>query len=331
MAVDDRKLTEGTAITSLVATHKFYVAPLSGSPPWGHMAGSVLANYIAAGGTVFPVGTVGDGEFLKRSGTTFVGEDGATQTDIDAAVLGFAGASVQGFQMVQAADTDHDVTFGAGFAVDSTFAYALRTTTSMTKRIDAAWAVGDAAGGLDTGAVGNNLFYYHWIIRKDSDGSIDHLWSLSTSAPTMPAGYTYKRMSGWSVRTDGSANIIAFVHVGNRIYYKSPPGLEVDTTSLSTTRTNSTRSYLPAQRVVAICNVYMIRASADTAVYFSNPDLTDLASSQSVTPLAHGGDANNVGLWYQEELLTDASGVISYRAAGASTTLRVAPLGWLVP
>jgi hypothetical protein len=243
----------------------------------------------------------------------------------------FAGSGVQGFQMVQAADTDHDVTFGAGFATDSTYAYALRTTASMTKQIDAAWAVGDAAGGLDTGAVGNNTFYYHWVIRKDSDGSIDHLWSASTSSPTMPAGYTYKRMTGWSVRTNGSANIIAFIHVGNRIYYKSPPGLEVDTTALSTTRTDSTRSYLPAQRVVAMCNVYALRASANVQVYFSNPDLTDLATSVSATPLSSHGHNNNFAVLDQVDILTDASGVFSFVAAGSSTTLRVAPLGWIVP
>lgn len=277
-----------------------------------------------SGPTALSMGAVSDGQYLKRSGSTIIGDS--------VSGLSFSAYGITGFTLSNnSGDATNDIDIAVGSCLDSTFAYSMQGT-AMTKQLDATWAVGTAAGGLDTGAKAASTFYYVWVIRKDSDASIDYLFSASASAPTMPAGYTYKRFTGWSFRTDaaGTPAIIPFIHAGNRFFYKSPPGLEVSTTSLSTTRTNSTRTYLPAQRTLAFCNVYVLRASANAAVYFSNPDMTDLAISETATPLASGGNKNNIGLWYQHDILTDASGVISYVAAGASTTLYVAPLGWTV-
>lgn len=241
-------------------------------------------------------------------------------------------SGVDGFTLTNnGSDPNNDIDIGPGFVMDSTYVYPLRTIATLTKRLDATFTAGNNGGGLDTGAAANNTFYYVWVIRKDSDSTIDFLFSTSNSSPTLPSGYSISRFTGWSFRTNGSAQIYGFIHVGNRFYYKSPPGLEVDTTSLSTTRTNSTRSFLPAQRVVAVCNVHIIRASANTQVYFSNPDLTDLATSLTVTPLSTTGHNNNFSIVDQVDILTDASGVFSFVAAGASTTLRVAPIGWIVP
>ena len=267
-----------------------------------------------------------------------VGDDGVISyasilAQLKTALTGLSGVSVQGFTLTNnATDANNDIDISAGFTLDSTYAYPLQTTTSMTKRLDATFTAGTNQGGMDTGAPANNTFYYVWVIRKDSDASIDFLFSTSASSPTMPSGYTYKRFTGWSFRTGGTAAIIGFIHAGNRFYYKSPPGLEVDTTTLTTTRVNSTRSYLPAQRVVAICNAVTLRATASAAVYFSNPDLTDLGTSATATPLASIGLAVAASaLWTQVDILTDATGVFSYRADASSTTLRVAPIGWIVP
>lgn len=65
------------------------------------------------------------------------------------------------------------------------------------------------AGGLDTGAEANSTWYSAWLIGK-LDGTINTLLSLSSTAPTMPAGYVYKRRIGWA-RNDASGNIIPFL------------------------------------------------------------------------------------------------------------------------
>jgi hypothetical protein len=59
-------------------------------------------------------------------------------------------------------------------------------------------------GGLDTGTVAASTGYYIWLIYNPTTGVADMLLSLSASAPTLPAGYTYKARLGWVVTTAGT-------------------------------------------------------------------------------------------------------------------------------
>lgn len=49
--------------------------------------------------------------------------------------------------------------------------------------------------GLDTGAEAINTWYYLWAIAK-TDGTQAGLLSISSTAPTMPSGYTFKALIG---------------------------------------------------------------------------------------------------------------------------------------
>lgn len=51
------------------------------------------------------------------------------------------------------------------------------------------------ANGLDTGSLAANTGYFLWVISNGTTTAA--LASLSVSAPTMPAGYTYKALLGW--------------------------------------------------------------------------------------------------------------------------------------
>lgn len=72
MAVEDRKATQGTAITTLAATDKFYIIPAAGTVPWGYITGANLAGYISAGaGTaMYPTGAFVTGGYLYFNGGT---------------------------------------------------------------------------------------------------------------------------------------------------------------------------------------------------------------------------------------------------------------------
>lgn len=72
------------------------------------------------------------------------------------------------------------------------------------------------ANGLDTGALGASAWYYTWVIAK-TDGTKAGLLSLSTTAPTMPAGYTYKALIG-AVRTNGSTQFWNFYQTDRDIF-----------------------------------------------------------------------------------------------------------------
>lgn len=117
---------------------------------------------------------------------------------------------LSGLGIAQAADTDHDITVAAGSARDGADGANIILASPITKQIDAAWSVGSNAGGLDTGAVANNSWYYLWLIQRPDTGVVDVLFSLSGVSPTMPTGYTLKRRIPGVVRTNASANILAF-------------------------------------------------------------------------------------------------------------------------
>jgi len=115
---------------------------------------------------------------------------------------------LSGGVLSHAADTDHDITISAFSARDSTNAANIVLASAITKQIDAAWAVGTGAGGLDTGSVANATIYYVWGILRSDTGVEDALFSTSSTAPTMPANYGYKVLLG-AVKTNGSANILS--------------------------------------------------------------------------------------------------------------------------
>lgn len=67
------------------------------------------------------------------------------------------------------------------------------------------------ANGMDTGSLAGGTWYHKWIIGNGS--VMAGLLSLSSTAPTMPSGYTYKMRVG-AVRTDASANLLRTLQLG---------------------------------------------------------------------------------------------------------------------
>lgn len=77
-------------------------------------------------------------------------------------------------------------------------------------------ATGNGLNGLDTGSLTTNSWYYVFEI---TDGITEGaLLSLSSTAPTMPANYTFKALLG-AVKTDGSSQFRPFKQVDKRMDY----------------------------------------------------------------------------------------------------------------
>jgi len=217
------------------------------------------------------------------------------------------------------ADATNDLDIAAGGAMDATGAFWL-TGAALTKQSDVAWAVGNNAGGLDTGAVGNND-YYIWVIGRSDTGVVDYLFSLSSTAPTMPTSYDFKRLIGWFKRVGGT--IVAF-----KTYETEGGGLEMNwdaptlDVSLSNTLTTSRRTdavKVPLNfSVLAHLTVYVIDVAA-FIVRMCCPDETDAAPSTTVAPLAnvYSGSASldaSADLFIR----TSATGTIAARAGVAT-------------
>lgn len=93
-------------------------------------------------------------------------------------------------------DASNDIDFLTIKAIDTTGVFLFNSSTTVTKRLDASWTAGTNQGGLDTGSEATSTWYACWAIAK-ADGTIDYLFSLSATAPTMPTGYVYKVRIGW--------------------------------------------------------------------------------------------------------------------------------------
>jgi len=79
-------------------------------------------------------------------------------------------------------------------------------------------SAGTGASGLDTGTLAASTWYSVWVIWNGATAS--GLLSLSTTAPTMPSGYTHKARVGW-IRADSTANKfpLSFKQFGRRSRY----------------------------------------------------------------------------------------------------------------
>lgn len=102
--------------------------------------------------------------------------------------------------------------FGGSSLVTTPFGYPY-SSAGFGGTINAA-VVG--ANGIDTGALAANTWYYMWMIGNGN--SIAGLLSLSSTAPTMPIGYSYRYRVG-AVRTNGSSQLLRFIQRGNNTRY----------------------------------------------------------------------------------------------------------------
>jgi hypothetical protein len=185
-----------------------------------------------------------------------------------------------------AGDVVNDLDIAAGGCMDATGAYWI-TTSALTKQLDVAWAVGNNAGGLDTGAIGNSD-YYIWAIARSDTGVTDYLYSLSSTAPTMPANYDFKRLIGWFKRVGGTIVLFTTYEVegGGLEFLWSSPTLDVNLATTLTTARRTDAVKVPLNfAVLAHLNVGATDG-ATTGVYVYCPDQTDLAPSFTVTPLS---------------------------------------------
>jgi hypothetical protein len=144
-------------------------------------------------------------------------------------------------------DAAHDIGIAVGFARDYTDAATMSLTGALIKKIDATWAVGTNAGGLDsTDTVGATTGYGVYLIRRSDTGVVDVLMSsdmtAAGSALTMPTNYDQKRLIGW-VLTDGSSNILSFTQSGD--YFRLTGAIPTFVNDSSITATTFENATLP--------------------------------------------------------------------------------------
>lgn len=223
------------------------------------------------------------------------------------------------------ADVTNDIDIAAGEAAsDASTPTLITLASSITKRLDAAWAVGTGNGGLDTGSIADTT-YFVWLIQRSDTSVVDALFSASATSPTMPANYDRKRRLGAIIRTSGA--IRSFVQDGNR-FILNIPFLDVDLGTLGTTASTLTLASTPSGLMVfAELAVNCTNGSSSYGVIITSMDQTD------ATPV-HGGRTTfsgltndfNGGVMY---VRTNTSQQIRARSSVANTILDITVNGWI--
>ena len=116
-------------------------------------------------------------------------------------------------------DATNDIDVAAGSAGSDGATPVLMTLASaITKRTDAAWAVGTGNGGWLDGASMPNGGGHVFLIERSDTGVKDIGISASLS-PTLPTNYDRKHRIGWIQRA--AATITPFIQVENRFLLKA--------------------------------------------------------------------------------------------------------------
>lgn len=230
-------------------------------------------------------------------------------------------------------DAEHDIDVAVGTARGGTNAANLMLASALTKRIDASWAVGTNQGGLDgtesvAGTPDASTWYHVWLIRRSDTGVVDALFSESATAPTMPTNYDQNRRIG-SVRTNVSANIIAFSQLGDE-FLRGTWATDIDDTDIGTARVLGTLASVPSGvKVIARLNVTLAQPSTDGSVRVSSPDQTDEATATPGSTISSPGAGHIKPATI--DVRTNTSAQIAYRGAGGdtATNFKAFVYGWI--
>jgi hypothetical protein len=179
-----------------------------------------------------------------------------------------------------------DIATGAACSDDN--ATMMTLGSPITKSISATWAVGNAAGGLDTGTVAANTWYHVFLIQRTDTNVVDVLISTSAITPTLPSPYNKKRRIG-SIKTNASSQIIGFVQNGDEFLWVTP----ITIYNNASVGTVAGPAYTGAPNIKTVAIFTALLNTANAGVY-----LTFWPSDQSgVTGI--NVPSGNIQLWVQ--------------------------------
>jgi hypothetical protein len=251
-----------------------------------------------------------------------------SRTTADAAVaLAAQVGYLSGLTLSRASATTFGIATGGARNEDAGAARFMALGTAITKSLSA-WAVGTGNGGIDTGTVANTTWYHVHLIRRDSDGVVDALYSLSATAPTMPSGWTARRRLG-AFRTDGSAQILAFKQTGD-VFAWDVPLLDVNATNPGTAAVTRALT-VPTNVVVFPVVAWAVSNATTAAVQGLISDLAQTDNTPGTLFQLNTGAVNARASALIRDVPTNTSAQVRTRlsASGASDILLGTTLGWI--
>lgn len=259
---------------------------------------------------------------LNLSGTAYLA---LTALSLDIAATGAnSKGHIHGLTLSNnATDATNDIDIAAGEASDED-GNLMVLASGITKRLDAAWAVGTGNGGLDTGTIADGT-YHVWLIQRSDTGVVDALLSTSPSAPTMPTSYDRKRRIGAILRA--SAAILAFYQYGDVFKLASAV---TDYGDLTTTLADTlyTLSVPTGVSVIPLLDASLQMGTAGSAIMLAG-DGNNSAANYSI---ARTAAANEWSIMHTQNFVTNTAAQIRLSVLNSSGTIAHGLLkthGWI--
>lgn len=271
-----------------------------------------------------------DGNLQVAGNSTVTGTSTLTgETTITALIASnfLATKPIGGLTYARAADTSNDITVAIGAASSddavATSRRFMNLTSAITGQIDTGtWVVGTDQPKLDTGSVAD-VPYFIFLIQRADTGVVDILFSASSTSPTMPANYSYKRLIGYFRRASSvNTYFLTYELEGGGLHFIWPtPVADVALADTVTTSRRTDALSVPLSFSVEA----IIRVLADDASpYFAsvmNPDETDTAPSATTTPAFNlGSNVNDNVSGVEIMVRTSSTGTIATRASLSTIT-----------
>lgn len=227
-------------------------------------------------------------------------------------------------------DATNDIDIAVGKCRDDADTANLVVASAIGKQIDVTWAAGGTPG-TPTGGLSSTLTltddtWYHVILGLVS-GSIEAGFDTSITGANLVTDHSFTNTRRIGSVRRGTATNLAFVQFGDEFRWVDPP-LDVNTTAQGTTAID--RTLTVPTGIVVLCRFNLSFSAPVTAdmLLVSSKHATDAAPSISVAPLTTCTMRAGAGPAEQMELLTNTSAQIRTRASAASSTVRIATLGW---
>jgi len=225
---------------------------------------------------------------------------------------------ISGLGITRTSASQLTIEIGSARSDDDTTNLALAAT--VTANLASA-----GAGGLDTGSEASSTWYYLWLIYNPTSDIYAAMWSLSSSSPTMPSGYTKKKRVGSWYNNSSSAlrGAVQVEAVGNlrTYFYESELSTTIRVLNAGTatafTDVNCSSFIPPTSRLgyfqmihqcVGALSLLRMRPNGDTT---NPPPVAQQAGSSTVG----NSSTSSSYVWMR----TDASQIIEYNVATGGT------------
>lgn len=149
-----------------------------------------------------------------------------------------------------------------------------RILSSVSVTADIAAAVG--ANALDAGTEAVSTWYYLWVIYNPTTGTTASLLSTSSTAPTLPSGYTFKALAG-AIYNDGTSNFIKYRQVDNEFWVGEVAAMTTTVPGTSYVSISLATAVPPNARAAKISGQWQFSASATGVNYYAPSNADDLA------------------------------------------------------